>query len=106
MIGALATEDFNAVSQGDTLNMHGIHWHGNVVDDQGRHADSLRALSSTTRSVNLIADNPGTWLFHCHASTLQRSSRQQPYPSSCGCCIHGVTDLPTFADPLECWDKR
>ena len=61
-------------SQGDSLNLHGIHWHGNVVRDQGRHTDSVRALSGTTRSLDLVADNPGTWFFHCHVRKLCSST--------------------------------
>ena len=82
------------LSQGDTLNMHGVHWHGNVVDDAGRHTDSVRMLSSTTHSVNLIADNPGTWLFHCHVSMLVRLNLAMTSPEDAALTTHVAVVLP------------
>ncbi len=71
-------------TQGDSANLHAIHWHGNVVRDQGRHTDSVRALSGTTRSLDLIADNPGTWLFHCHVRPRNSSFHLVPLECSSG----------------------
>jgi manganese oxidase len=53
---------------GDSNNFHTPHWHGNTVT-QGSHRTDVVALSpGQMETVDMIPDNPGIWLFHCHVS--------------------------------------
>jgi FtsP/CotA-like multicopper oxidase with cupredoxin domain len=53
---------------GDSSNFHTPHWHGNTVI-QGTHRTDVIALSpGQMETVDMIPDNPGIWLFHCHVS--------------------------------------
>ena len=53
---------------GDSNNFHTPHWHGNVVDFHGRHTDVVAVSPAQMETVDMIPDNPGIWLFHCHVS--------------------------------------
>jgi manganese oxidase len=55
---------------GNEDDVHTAHWHGVTVQERSkRQADALVLLPGVTYTVDSIADNPGTWLFHCHVST-------------------------------------
>ena len=54
------------VSLGDFGNMHTPHWHGNVVTDHGRRTDVVFLGPAQMESVDMVPDDPGTWMFHCH----------------------------------------
>jgi FtsP/CotA-like multicopper oxidase with cupredoxin domain len=49
---------------GDSNNFHTPHWHRNSVDFRGHHTDSPAQMET----VDMVPDNPGIWLFHCHVS--------------------------------------
>jgi FtsP/CotA-like multicopper oxidase with cupredoxin domain len=53
---------------GDSNNFHTPHWHGNVVVQDGHRMDVLSLLPAQTETVNMVPDNVGIWLFHCHVS--------------------------------------
>ncbi len=42
------------------------HWHGNTVLIQGRRPDVASLLTMGMIIAEMVPDNPGTWLFHCH----------------------------------------
>ena len=65
--------------QGNEVDVHTVHFHGNVLAERGRHMDSFRMLPSVIRTTDLVADNPGTWLLHCHVRPLTRPSSAQPF---------------------------
>ena len=48
--------------------MHNFHWHGNVLDMGGHRMDQMLIIPAATMALDLVPDNPGTWLFHCHVS--------------------------------------
>jgi FtsP/CotA-like multicopper oxidase with cupredoxin domain len=50
------------------FNMHTPHWHGNVVHFDGKNADVIPILPAEMRVVDMVPDNPGTWMYHCHIS--------------------------------------
>lgn len=57
--------------QNRTMMFHPLHVHGHtfqVRDSDGRGArkDTLIVLPRETLTVDLVADNPGQWLVHCH----------------------------------------
>ena len=53
-------------TQGNEADVHNVHWHGLVFEWDGAHVDQFNLLPSTSTSAQLVADNPGTWLLHCH----------------------------------------
>lgn len=56
------------MSLGDAFNIHTPHWHGNVVVHDRRHTDVVSLLSAQMVTVDMVPDNPGVWMFHCHIS--------------------------------------
>lgn len=56
------------MSIGEGLNFHTPHWHGNTVLVNGARTDVLSLAPAQMITADMIADNPGRWLFHCHVS--------------------------------------
>jgi FtsP/CotA-like multicopper oxidase with cupredoxin domain len=55
------------VTIGEGVNVHTPHWHGNVVLEDGKRTDVV-LLGGPARmlTVDMIPDDPGIWLYHCH----------------------------------------
>jgi FtsP/CotA-like multicopper oxidase with cupredoxin domain len=56
------------VSLGEGLNFHTPHWHGNTVLVAGRRTDVLSLAPAQMITADMVPDDPGIWLFHCHVS--------------------------------------
>lgn len=56
------------VTMGDFANMHTPHWHGNTVTRNGQNTDVIFTAPATMLTVDMVPDNPGTWMYHCHVS--------------------------------------
>jgi len=54
------------LTMGEGFNFHTPHWHGNVVLDHGRHTDVIFLGPASMETVDMVPDNIGTWLYHCH----------------------------------------
>ena len=54
------------VTLGEFPSLHTPHWHGNVVLDHGQRTDVVSLLQAQMKTVDMVPDDPGTWLFHCH----------------------------------------
>ena len=54
------------LGMGNEIDIHSPHWHGETVIDEGRHTDVIELLPGSMKTVDMVADNPGTWMFHCH----------------------------------------
>lgn len=54
------------LTMGEGLNFHTPHWHGNVVVDHGRRTDVATLMPAEMRTVDMVPDDPGIWLYHCH----------------------------------------
>jgi manganese oxidase len=54
------------LGMGNEIDLHTPHWHGETVTDGGRNTDVIELLPGSMKTVDMIADNPGTWMFHCH----------------------------------------
>jgi FtsP/CotA-like multicopper oxidase with cupredoxin domain len=46
--------------------LHTPHWHGNVVLQAGKRTDVLTLSSAQMETVDMIPDDVGTWMYHCH----------------------------------------
>jgi len=52
---------------GGGANFHTPHWHGNVVLQDGQRTDVvLLGGPAQTLTVDMVPDDPGIWLYHCH----------------------------------------
>ena len=54
---------------GSEIDLHTAHWHGlRVIEDGRRRTDVIELLPASMKVADLVADNPGTWLYHCHVA--------------------------------------
>jgi manganese oxidase len=51
---------------GEFPSIHTPHWHGNVVLQSGKRTDVVTLLPAQMETVDMVPDDPGTWLYHCH----------------------------------------
>lgn len=54
------------VALGEQFSVHSPHWHGNVVLHDGKRTDVVPLMQAQMETVDMVPDNPGTWMFHCH----------------------------------------
>ncbi len=57
---------WHLLGMGNEIDLHSPHWHGETVTEGGRNTDVIELLPGSMKTVDMIADNPGTWMFHCH----------------------------------------
>jgi FtsP/CotA-like multicopper oxidase with cupredoxin domain len=53
---------------GDFFNGHTPHWHGNTVLVGGQRTDVLNIASAQMITADMVPDDVGIWLYHCHIS--------------------------------------
>ncbi|MFM1768481.1 MAG: hypothetical protein RJA22_1010 [Verrucomicrobiota bacterium] len=54
---------------GSVEDFHTAHWHGLRVTEEGRRrTDVVELLPASMKVADMLADNPGSWLFHCHVA--------------------------------------
>jgi len=51
---------------GNEVDLHTAHWHGNVVAEGKHKTDDVELLPASMKTVDMIADQPGSWAYHCH----------------------------------------
>jgi len=56
------------IGMGTEVDLHTPHWHGVTLLHNGNRLDVAEVLPAATKTFDLIADNPGTWMFHCHVN--------------------------------------
>jgi len=52
----------------DAFDIHVIHWHGNDVSNNGMRSDAVQVLPAGMAIADMVPDDPGIWLFHCHVN--------------------------------------
>ena len=65
-----STNDFDA---------HAPHWHGNTVLVHGMRTDVTSLTPMEMVTADMVPDNPGIWLFHCHVSFHLTQGMQARY---------------------------
>jgi manganese oxidase len=89
------------LGMGSEQDLHTPHWHGKTVSDKVRTADVIELLPGSMATVDMLADNPGTWLFHCHvadhmeAGMMATYTIYEPFTRSC----------PIKVAAAELWNK-
>ncbi len=57
---------WHVFAMGSEVDVHTPHWHGNGVVEAGHRREVLMLLPSFSRTADMQADNPGTWMFKCN----------------------------------------
>ncbi|KAF7720702.1 hephaestin-like 1 [Apophysomyces ossiformis] len=50
-------------------DMHTAHWHGGTVLNRGHRVDVVDLTPVSFEVLDMIPDNEGQWLFHCHVAS-------------------------------------
>ncbi|HET7081707.1 MAG TPA: multicopper oxidase domain-containing protein [Chloroflexia bacterium] len=60
------------MTMGTEVDLHTPHWHGQTLLTSGAHmgmrTDMTMLMPGSMMTLDMIPDNPGTWLFHCHVN--------------------------------------
>lgn len=56
------------MSSTNDFDFHTPHWHGNTVLIHGQRMDVTGLMAMEMLIADMVPDNPGTWLFHCHVT--------------------------------------
>ncbi|MBI4336929.1 MAG: multicopper oxidase domain-containing protein [Chloroflexi bacterium] len=51
-----------------TVDLHTPHFHGQTFLMNGMRNDVAELLPMSMKVVDMVPDNPGTWLVHCHVN--------------------------------------
>jgi hephaestin len=61
------------------FEIHAPHWHGNVVSANMMRTDVVPLLPMGMLVADMVPDNPGSWLIHCHVAAHLRAGMQALY---------------------------
>ena len=64
---------------GTETDLHTPHWHGQTVLVKGMRADMLELLPGSMMVADMVPDDVGTWLFHCHVNDHITAGMQALY---------------------------
>jgi hypothetical protein len=67
------------LGMGNEIDLHTPHWHGETVTDGRRNTDVIELLPGSMTTVDMLADNPGTWMFHCHVEDHMEAGMMAVY---------------------------
>jgi hypothetical protein len=67
------------MSMGTEVDLHTPHWHGNTVTVNGMRMDVVSLLPATMVVADMVPDDPGIWLFHCHVNDHIRAGMMTRY---------------------------
>jgi hephaestin len=56
------------MGMGTEVDLHTPHFHGGTVVAMGMRTDVVNLLPASMVVADMVPDNPGTWLFHCHVN--------------------------------------
>jgi len=56
------------MSMGTEVDLHTPHFHGNTVTSGGMRTDVLELLPASMKTADMVPDDPGIWLLHCHVN--------------------------------------
>jgi hephaestin len=67
------------MSMGTEVDLHTPHWHGNTVTVNGMRMDVVSLLPATMVVADMVPDDAGIWLFHCHVNDHIRAGMLTRY---------------------------
>jgi FtsP/CotA-like multicopper oxidase with cupredoxin domain len=56
------------MGMGTEVDLHTPHWHGQTALYNGMRTDVVELLPMSMKIADMIPDNLGTWLYHCHVN--------------------------------------
>lgn len=67
------------VALGTEVDLHTPHWHGTTVVWNGRRTDVVELLPASMAVADMVADNVGVWVYHCHVNDHIKAGMQALY---------------------------
>jgi len=67
------------LGMGNEKDLHTPHWHGKTVSTGTTNTDVLELMPGSMKTVDMLADNPGSWMFHCHVGDHMESGMMAVY---------------------------
>jgi manganese oxidase len=64
---------------GTEVDLHTPHWHGNTVVSNGMRSDMIQLMPGMMMVSDMVPDDAGTWLFHCHVNDHILAGMQERY---------------------------
>ena len=63
---------WHVLGMGNEVDLHTPHWHGKTLRVGGsvaaQRTDVVQILPAGMMTADMMADNPGEWLYHCHVA--------------------------------------
>ncbi|HJT47874.1 MAG TPA: multicopper oxidase domain-containing protein [Nitrososphaeraceae archaeon] len=56
------------IDMGGKDDMHTAHWHGQTLLWNKMRVDVTELMPASTKTLDMVPDDPGTWLYHCHVN--------------------------------------
>lgn len=56
------------LGMGTEVDLHTPHWHGQTLVWMGMRVDVVSLLPGVMVTADMVPDNRGTWLYHCHVN--------------------------------------
>jgi FtsP/CotA-like multicopper oxidase with cupredoxin domain len=56
------------LGMGTEVDLHTPHWHGQSLLLNGNRTDIVELLPASMKTLDMVPDNPGVWLYHCHVN--------------------------------------
>jgi FtsP/CotA-like multicopper oxidase with cupredoxin domain len=53
---------------GTEVDLHTPHWHSQTLLMSGMRMDMVELLPMSMKTLDMVPDSPGTWLYHCHVN--------------------------------------
>ncbi len=70
---------WHLLAMGNEKDLHTPHWHGKTVTYMNHHTDVVELLPGSMATADMVADNPGVWLLHCHVSDHMEAGMMVTY---------------------------
>merc|ERR1711970_929618 len=84
---------------GTEVDLHTPHWHGNtLINEMKQRSDVEMLMPASMKTLDMVPENPGTWLYHCHVNDHISAGMSTTY-TVLPC--DGCTDKLTFAEYQE-----
>jgi FtsP/CotA-like multicopper oxidase with cupredoxin domain len=64
---------------GTEVDLHTPHWHGNTLTTNGMRSDMLQLMPGMMMVSDMVPDDAGTWLYHCHVNDHILAGMQMRY---------------------------
>jgi len=56
------------MGMGTETDLHTPHWHGQTLLMDGMRTDMVELLPMSMKTLDMVPDDKGTWMFHCHVN--------------------------------------